>query len=136
MGARILRQQGTLLGPWISAVVAQKAMGIGSVYQHDEDYLMKTTTNLALWRWCGLLSNYFDLLLYLQNLMSNSLFHAKKHQYSCYNTILLLLLLVLMWLPCARITTVKRFDHWSLALWIESWLIMSGSCITNFLTTC
>ena len=35
------------------------------VNQHDEDYLMKTTSDLALRRRCYLLSNYFDLLFYL-----------------------------------------------------------------------
>jgi len=33
------------------------------VNQHDKDYLIKTACDLALKRRCGLLSNYFNLLL-------------------------------------------------------------------------
>ena len=38
--------------------------GLAHVNQHDEDYVMKTTSGLALQRRCGLLSSYFGFLFY------------------------------------------------------------------------
>ena len=43
----------------------EMAFGTWTVNQHDEDYLVKTTSGSALQRRCGLLSNYFDLLFHV-----------------------------------------------------------------------